>query len=190
MIGIRSFILISVFSFGLVANADKYQLDPSHAVVVFKASHQGYCSVYGMFKTVTGSFEFNEKNPDTSNFDIAIKADSLTTLVDKRDEMLRKPDFLDAKQFPTINLKSQSLKKTGPNTYDVKAQLTLHGITKTISFQLTQGRVGADPMGKQKTGGDAKFTIKRSDYGMNFMQGPTKVGDEIEIMVGIEGVKS
>jgi polyisoprenoid-binding protein YceI len=170
--------------------ADQYTVDPSHASVVFKINHMGFSNVYGMFGDVSGDFTIDEQHPDKSNLNITIKTDSVDTKNAKRDEHLKKADFFDAKLYPTITFKSTSFKKTGGKTYAVKGDLTLHGKTKPISFTLTHFRTGDDPMRKHVTGGEAKFSLKRSDYGMNFMVGPEKVGDEVEIIVSLEGMRS
>jgi polyisoprenoid-binding protein YceI len=102
---------------------------------------------------------------------------------------LKRADFFDAKLYPTITFKSTSVKKTGEKTYEVKGELSLHGKTRPVTLALTRFRTGLDPMGHQRTGGETKLTIKRSDYGMNFMVGPEKVGDEVDIWISLEGEK-
>ncbi len=169
---------------------EKYNVDASHASVVFKINHMGFSNVYGMFGDVTGDFEVDDKKPEMTKVDITIKADSVDTKNAKRDEHLRKPDFFDAKQFPLITFKSESVKKISATKYQVKGLLTMHGVTKPLSFELTRFRTGLDPMKKQKTGGEASLKIKRSDYGMNFMVGPEKVGDEVDLWVSLEGEKT
>src|SRR5258708_3471534 len=115
----RTALFSAALLIGFAAHADKYQIDPGHASVVFKINHLGFSNVYGMFGDVTGTFEFDEKT-DAGKLDITMKSDSVNTMMGKRDEHLRKPDFFDAKQFPLITLKSDSFKKAGPHTYDVK----------------------------------------------------------------------
>jgi polyisoprenoid-binding protein YceI len=119
---------------------------------------------------------------------VNIDAKSVFSHEEKRDKHLSSADFFDIKQFPQITFKSDSVKKNGDN-YDVKGQLTLHGVTKPIAFTLHRNRTGKDPMGSIRTGGEAEFKIKRSDFGMNFMVGPDKVGDEVSVLVSLEGTK-
>jgi polyisoprenoid-binding protein YceI len=178
--------LVCGFSaFGL----DNYQVDPGHSSVVFKINHLGFSNVYGMFGDVSGTFSVDDSNPAANKVSLLMKTDSITTMNAKRDEHLKKPDFFDAKQFPTVEFKSTSVKKGSGGTLDVTGNLTMHGVTKPVSFKLTRSRTGMDPMNKQRTGGDAMFTVKRSDFGMNFMSGPNMVGDEVTIMVSLEGTK-
>lgn len=178
-------LILSVSAFG----ADKYTIDPAHASVVFKINHMGFSNVYGMFGDISGDFTLDEKNPEQSSVNIVIKTDSVDTKNEKRNEHLKKADFFDAKLYPTITFKSTSVKKAGAKSYLVKGDLTLHGKTHPVTFNLERFRTGEDPMKKHRTGGETKLTIKRSDYGMGFMVGPEKVGDEVQIMISMEGIK-
>ncbi|HRX87271.1 MAG TPA: YceI family protein, partial [Phycisphaerae bacterium] len=62
--------------------------------------------------------------------------------------------------------------------------LTLHGVTKEISVDLEPVGPVSGPRG-EGAGFETFFTIKRSDYGMNFML--DKLGDEVKLIVSIEG---
>jgi polyisoprenoid-binding protein YceI len=182
--------MLSAIALGCSAQAlDKYQIDPSHASVVFKINHLGFSNVYGMFGDVSGDLSIDEKSPTGGSVDFTIKAASIDTKSAKRDEHLAKPDFFDSKQFPLISFKSKSVKKLDDKNYEVAGTLTMHGVVKPLSFKLARFRTGADMQGKQRTGGETIFKVKRSDYGMNFLQGPNMVGDEVEIMVSAEAVK-
>jgi len=187
----KKLLVLAALSFSFAATAaDKYNIDPAHTSVVFKIGHMGFSNVYGMFGDVSGDFSLDEKDPAKSSVNLTIKTDSVDTKNAKRDEHLKKADFFDAKLYPTITFKSTAVKKTGDKTYEVKGELTLHGKTKPVTLVLNRFRTGEDPMKKHRTGGETKFSIKRSDYGMNFMVGPEKVSDEVEIMVSLEGEKA
>jgi polyisoprenoid-binding protein YceI len=120
------------------------------------------------------------------NFDVTVKVDKLDTANAKRDQHLKSSDFFNAKQFPDIEFKSTGVKSTGDKTFDVTGDLTLHGVTKSITVPMTFVGAATTPMGA-RAGFDATFTIKRSDYGMNFM--PGMVGDDVTLMINLEGVK-
>ena len=183
----KMIILGAVLALGTFAKAEKFEIDPGHASVVFKVNHLGFSNVYCMFGDVSGELNLDDKG-DKNSMMITMKTASITTLNTKRDEHLMKPDFFDAKSNPTITFKSTSMKKTG-DKYAVRGELTMHGKTKPTDFTLTRFRTGNDPWGKVRTGGEATIKLKRSDFGMNFMQGPNAVGDDIEIMVSAEGIK-
>jgi polyisoprenoid-binding protein YceI len=182
-------IAILALMLGFSASAqDVYTIDPAHTSIVFKVNHMDFSNVYGMFTEADGKITVDEKAPEKSSFEVTIKADSVFTHQKKRDDHLRSPDFFNVKQFPTITLKSKSVKKSG-DKYDVTADLTLHGVTKLVNFTFTRMKTGKDPMGATRTGGEGHLKIKRTDFGMNFMSKPGEVGDEIELMFGVEGVK-
>lgn len=175
---------------GLSAHAqDVYQVDPSHASVVFKVSHMDFSNVYGLIGGAEGKITVDEKAPEKSTFEVTVKPDTLTTLDKKRDEHLRGPDFFNVKQFPTITLKSKSIKKNGADKLDVTADLTLRGITKPITFTFKRMKTGKDPWGNSRMGGETVFKFKRTDFGMNYMSKPGEVGDEVEMMISLEGMK-
>jgi polyisoprenoid-binding protein YceI len=183
-------LLASILSFGAHAadNVHTWEVDPNHASVVFKIDHLGFSNVYGMIPGLQGTIVWDETNPAKSTFDFKLDAAKITTMVQKRDDHLHSPDFFNVKQFPTIQLKSKSVKKVG-KAYDVTGDLTLHGVTKTVKFVFHRMNTGKDPWGGTRTGGGTTFKIKRSDYKMTFMNKPGEVGDEVEVTVNLEAVQ-
>lgn len=186
-------LLIALF-FAQVAWADggevlNFKIDPTHASIVFKVDHLGYSPVYGMFGAVDGKFSINEKKIEDSTFEVNVKADSVNTGDKKRDDHLRGPDFFNTKEFPAISMVSKSIKKKGADKLEVTADLSMHGVTKPITFTLKRNKVGKDPWGNTRAGFETSFKVKRTVYGMSFMSKPGEVGDEIEMMIGIEGTK-
>lgn len=170
------------------AQATNWAVDPGHASIVFKINHLGFSNVYGMFPNLEGTISLDEKNAEKSSFDLKLAADKIFTGAPKREEHLKSPDFFNVKQFPNITLKSKSVKKNG-DKYDVTADLSLHGVTKPVSFTFHRMKTDKDPWGNMRTGGETTLKIKRSDYGMNFMNKPGEVGDEVELTISLEAVK-
>jgi polyisoprenoid-binding protein YceI len=166
-----------------------FAVDDTHAAIVFKVSHLGFSNVYGMFGQSSGKIVWDAADPSKSSFEVTVKTDSITTLNKKRDDHLKGPDFFNVKQFPSIVLKSRTIKRIEGNKYDVAADLTMRGVTKPVKFVFVQGNNGKDPWGNIRTGGDTSFTVKRSDYGMNYMSKPGEIGDDVEMMISLEGVK-
>jgi len=176
--------LVSLLGMAGWASADTFKLDPAHSEVVFQVEHLGVSKIYGRFNTIAGSFNLDDDASKVS-FEATIPVESLDTAIAPRDKHLKSPDFFNAKQFPEITFKSTDVKKNGDN-FDVTGDLTLHGVTKSITVTLTKIGQAQTQMG-ERAGFDAQFTIKRSDYGMSFMIGP--VSDEISLMINLEGVK-
>jgi polyisoprenoid-binding protein YceI len=167
---------------------DNYQVDPVHSSVVFRVKHMGVGYSYGRFNDIGGTFAFDDKDPAATSFDIQLKADSVDTANAKRDTHLKSPDFLNAKEFPTITFKSKEVRPNKDGGYEVTGDLTLRGVTKTITVRMHHVGSGKDPFGGgTRTGFEGNFTVKRKDFGINFM--PDALGDDIWILVGFEGVK-
>lgn len=175
-------------SFGASAQTTSYKVDPDHTALVFKIDHMGFSDVYGMVGGAEGKITFDEKAPEKSTFEVSAKLDTINTMAKKRDDHLKGPDFFNVKQFPTMTIKSKTVKKAGAK-FDVVADLTIHGVTKPVSFTFTQLKTGKDPWNNVRTGGTTSFKIKRTDFGMNYMAKPGEVGDEVEVMVSVEGTK-
>lgn len=168
------------------AQAKNWEVDSGHASIVFKINHLGFSNVYGTVSGLEGKIVLDEAKPEKSSFDLKAPASNVHTNNVKRDEHLQSPDFFNVKQFANIELKSKSVKKVGEN-YDVTADLTMHGVTKPVSFVFHRMKTGKDPWGNTRTGGETAFKIKRSDFGMNFMAGA--IGDEVDMMVSLEAVQ-
>lgn len=166
---------------------DKYQVDPVHSSVVFRVKHMGVGYTYGRFNEVTGTFVIDEQNPAGTTLDIQVKADSLDTNNAKRDEHLKGPDFFNVKEFTTLAFKSRSVRLVKEHTYEVTGDLTLHGVTKPLTVQLDHVGTAQDPRSGVRSGMEGSFTVKRSDFGMGFMV--PAIGDDVWILVGLEGVK-
>ncbi len=176
----------------LAADKDKldiYDLDPSHTSVVFKVSHLGFSHTWGMIPKVEGKFQISETKPELTNVELKLNLDSVQTFDSKRDEHIKNSDFFDVKKFPHLTFKSKAVKKMSDSDYEVTGTLSFHGAKKDITFPLKRNRTGNDPWGKFRTGGDAQFVVKRSDFGMKYMTGPNEVGDEITMNVSFEGIR-
>jgi polyisoprenoid-binding protein YceI len=177
--------LALVFLLGLAgpaSAAEQYKIDPAHTSIYFRVSHFGLSEVYGRFNEFKGDFTLGEK----PRFRLAVRAESIDTGIEKRDEHLRGPDFFNVKQYPVISFESQSVERKGER-FHVTGNLTLHGVTKQVTLELEKNGEGEGPQGKYRAGFSTKHTLKRSGYGMDYMVGP--VGDEVTLMISFEGIR-
>lgn len=168
--------------------APTYKVDPVHSSVVFRVQHNEVSYFYGVFKDINGTVTLNEKEPGKSSVDLTIKVDSVDTRNERRDNHLKSPDFFNAGQFPTITFKSKEFKKLEGGNWQVTGDLTLHGVTKSITVKFTTTGEKPDNRGTKRAGGETTFMLKRSDFGMNFMI--PAVGDEVTLTVSIEATAS
>ncbi len=177
-------LLLSPFS---ALAADTYELDPVHSHANFKIMHLDVGYQHGRFNDIKGMVWVDEKTPANSKVEVTVMTNSVDTKNKKRDEHLMSPDFFNAKQFPTLSFKSTQVMAAGKDMYKVMGNLSLHGVTKPIQFTLKKTGEGKDPWGNFRMGGEAVFTIKRSDFGMTFMM--PGLGDEVTLMLSFEGIK-
>ena len=165
--------------------AGTYKIDPTHSVVQFWVGHMGVSEFPGRFDAISGSFTVDAAHHETDKVSVEVPIDSLDTNFDKRNKDLLGPDFFNAKQFPTMTFTSTGVKMKNASEGTLTGNLTLHGVTKPVTFSLRHVGAGPDPWGGYRSGYVAKTTIRRSDFGMNYM--PNGISDSIEVQLNIEG---
>jgi len=166
--------------------ADTYKIDPVHSAVIYQIKHFNVGNAYGRFNEPTGSVSVD--NGAAAAFTFEVKTDKVDTGNPKRDAHLKSPDFFDAKQFPTITFKSTEVKAAGENKFDVTGDLTMHGVTKSITVPITKTGEGDTKMMGYRTGWEAQVDLKRSDYGINGLK--DAIGDDVHLIISFEAVKS
>jgi polyisoprenoid-binding protein YceI len=180
----------SVASMPQLLRAENYALDTAHTSVIFGISHMGFSYTYGRFNKVAGKYTLDESNPAASSFELTIDAASIDTNDAKRDGHLRGADFLSANEFPTLEFKSTSVtaekNERGETVYQVKGDLTMHGVKREVLLPLRLLKVGVSPMDNKKHSGFLCETrLLRSEFGMtNMIPG---VGDEVAVTISFEG---
>ncbi|MBI5154527.1 YceI family protein [Candidatus Poribacteria bacterium] len=166
--------------------AKTFVVDPVHSGVMFRLQHMGVGYFHGNFEDISGTIVWDEADPAKSSIQIAVNPASLDTNNKGRDEHASSPDYLDTKKFTTSTFASTSIRKVSGSIYEAAGDFTLHGVTKPITFQFEHVGSAEDRSGGLRTGAEAVFTIKRSDYGIGQ---PAGLGDEIRLTVFIEAVQ-
>jgi len=177
-----------VLGVGSAARGDAYKVDPVHSFALFRVHHFDAGYVWGTFAGPTGTISYDPSDASKTNFDVSIEAKSVDTRDKTRDKDLKGADFLDVKQFPTMTFKSTGVKKTGDTTLEVTGDLTIHGVTKSITVSMDLTGTGKGFQGETRTGFETTFTINRVDYGVTKDPAPM-VGNEIRITVALEAIK-
>lgn len=173
------------------AEGGVYTADSVHSSVIFSIRHGGVANFYGRFNKITGSFMIDEESPANSTFEFAVDLDSVMTGADGRDRHLKSPDFFNVAQFPEATFKSTSVRKTGTDTYAVKGDLSLHGVTKSI--EATVKKTGEGMVRNTPAAGiEARFSIKRGDFDMTHYLAEDGgedggLGNTVNLIVAIEG---
>lgn len=193
-------VLSSVLAMGLVigaggtAIASDWDIDAAHSTAQFSVRHMMVTTVRGQFDKVSGKVTLDEKNPTKSAVDFKIDAASINTREPKRDEHLRSPDFFDVKKFPDITFTSTKIAKAGKDKYKVTGDLTMHGVTKPITLQVSAPATEMkSPFGQTVRGASATGKLNRKDFGLNWNKaleaGGVLVGDEVTVDVDLELVR-
>jgi polyisoprenoid-binding protein YceI len=166
--------------------ADNYTFDPAHCSATFRIEHVGISWVQGRFDTIAGTCTVDSEDASKSSFALTIQTESIDTNQPQRDKHLRSPDFFNVKQFPILTFQSTKVAKIDAGL-EVTGDLTLHGVTKSVTLVLHGGKTAEFPKGTQRIGFFAGLILKRTDFGMNTMVGP--VGDGVPVFVSFEAVK-
>ncbi len=179
--------LVGVLASAALAPAQtNFKIDNVHSFVLFKVGHLGVSNAWGRFNDPQGIVVWDDNDPSKGKVEVTLQADKIDTGNAKRDQHLKSPDFFNAKQFPTLTFKSNAITKKGEAEYEVSGDFTVHGVTRPMT--LTVRKIGeADTQMGHRAGWETSFTVKRSDFGMNFM--PGGIGDEVTMHVAIEGVR-
>ncbi|MGF1561224.1 MAG: YceI family protein [Geminicoccaceae bacterium] len=172
------------------AEPARYDVDPEHASVAFEVTHLDYYTQVGMFTDVAGGFTFDPETQSLSDLEVVIQTESVFTGLEKRDEHLRSADFLNIGEFPEMTFTMTDAQAVSETEGTVTGDLTLLGVTKPVTLNVTLNKVAVYPFGhgKETVGIDATTTITRSEFGMSYFAQPGGVGDQIPIQIGLEAI--
>lgn len=169
-----------------------WKIDPSHTHVEFAVKHLMISTVKGRFTDVEGDVVIVDGDLSASTVNAVLKAASIDTRTGQRDDHLRSGDFLDAANFPEITFKSTRI--TGDNDeFKLTGALTIRGVTKEVTLEVTHEGAVKDPWGNQRMGFSAKTKFDRSAFGLTWNQaieaGGVVVGNEVKVSLEVEVVK-
>ena len=170
---------------------ETFVFDKAHTLVGFRIRHW-LTKVEGRFRDFDGHIWLDRAKPETSKVDVTIQAASIDTGTESRDKHLRSADFFDVEKFPTITFASTKVVSKGKDLYEVTGDLTMHGVTKTITIPVRH--TGFLNLGKQeKAGFEMTIPINRKDFGIGWNRtadtGGVMLGDDVEINVQVEANK-
>lgn len=175
-----------------VATASKtgtWVVDPGHSRVEFQVKHLGIATVRGHFSEFEGILELGDESKARGSVAVA----TVDTNESKRDEHLRSPDFFDVEQYPRMEFESTAIEAVGDDTFEIKGDLTLHGVKRPIVLDAEISGPERDPWGGERVGVEVTGTLDRKDYGMTFNQalgsGNVLVSDKVKLSLEIEAVK-
>jgi polyisoprenoid-binding protein YceI len=165
------------------AAAAEYEIDARHTQVFFTYSHAGYSNISGRFTEVSGKLDFDPADPGKASIELQLPIASLSTGVAKLDEHMLSADMFDAARFPTASFKSGKVTVVGKDKLQVAGELTIHGVSKPVLVDVSINST-APRNGKRAAGFDASASIKRSDFGVDFML--PGVPDAVKLSITME----
>ncbi|HET9073773.1 MAG TPA: YceI family protein [Solirubrobacteraceae bacterium] len=170
--------------------AGTYTVDPSHSNVGFEVKHMGIATVRGTFRTFEGAITATDEGAELSG---SVEVSSIDTGDENRDGHLAAPDFFDAPQFPKITFTSLSIESQGEQL-TLTGDITIKGVTQTISLTGTAQEGGEDPWGNQRVGFEVSGVIDRTAFGLTWNQtlpnGNVLIANEVKLVVSVSAVKA
>ncbi len=169
-----------------------WTIDPMHSEIGFKVKHLVISTVSGKFKTFEGKVEAEKEDFSDAKVTFSADVNSIDTGVEQRDQHLKSADFFDVEQYPKLNFESTAVTKNG-DEYELTGNLTLKGITKSITLKVELGGVGPNMHGQTVAGFEATGKINRKEFGLTWDavtdNGGVVVSDEVKVVANVELVK-
>lgn len=184
-------LLAASFALPALAHADQeaYRIDDGHSFANWAIRHVA-SKTSGTFSDVKGKILIDRNNLANSSVEAKINVLSVNSSHAKRDEHIKKDEYLDATKFSEMTFVSSKVEAKNNSEGILTGTLTMHGVSKQISFPFIVLGFGTDPWGGYRMGLEAHTSLKASDFGFGWATKPNApVGDDIEITLLIEGVK-
>lgn len=170
-----------------------YVIDPAHSRLGFVARHAMVTKVRGHFTDFSGVLHIDAEEPSRSTAEVTIQAASVDTGNDQRDGHLRTNDFFDVENHPTWTFRSTRAEKVGENTYRVTGDLTIKGVTHSVSLDFEHTGSAQDPWGNTRIGFEGSTTVARKDWGLNWNTaldtGGVLVSEKVTLEIDVAAVK-
>lgn len=170
-----------------VESGNIYKLDSTHSFVEFQYNHLGFSNPSGKIMA-TGTINYESSNLTTSKVDINIDLTSLNTGVEKLDDHLKSTEFFNIAKYKSAYFISSKITPIDAKHFTMVGNLSLHGITKPITLQVTQNAQGINPISKlYSIGYSATGSIKRSDFGLGDYV--PAISDDVTLNIEVEAHK-
>ena len=168
--------------------ASEYKIDPTHTHVLFVVDHLGFSKMIGLFGDTTGTIAFDPANPAASKLNVDIKTASLQSQFGPRDADLKGADWFNVAEFPDMTFVGKTFKKKGDKTGEITGDLTLLGVTKPVTLEVTFNKAGVRPTDKADTVGfSARGSLNRSDFGLKTYI--PYIGDKVDLIIETEAIR-
>jgi polyisoprenoid-binding protein YceI len=176
------FLLIAVVITGSALAQATWSIDKGHSKIGFTVTHHMISEVDGYFRTFTAKLTSSKDDFSDAVFELSAETTSINSENEMRDKDLRSAGFFDVEKFPSLSFTSTSFTKVASNKYSLIGNLTIKGVTKPITMQVTL--MGPEPHPRTKKpaiGIKATCKINRKDFGIGENLPEMMVGNEVEI---------
>ncbi len=180
---------ISIALLSVTAFAQTWSLDKAHAKATFTVTHLLISEVDGVFKNFDATLTSSKEDFSDATFTFTADLKHVTTNNEMRDGHLQKADMFDTEKFPTLTFKSTGITAAGPKKFKLNGDLTIKGVTKPVSLDLTFIGGATNRQGKKLAGFKASGTINRTQFGVGAMPSGV-VSEEVELRTSGEFVQN
>ncbi|MET0338821.1 MAG: YceI family protein [Caulobacter sp.] len=166
--------------------AGTYALEKTHASITAQVDHFGFSGYTFRFDKFDASYSYDPAKPTASVLKVTVDVNSMNTGFDKADAQFP-AEFLAADKHPTATFVSKSIQPGAGNKGVVTGDLTLAGVTKPVSLDVTFNGSGKDMFGAIRSGFTATTTIKRTEFGST--KYAPAIGDDVKLTIDVEFTK-
>jgi polyisoprenoid-binding protein YceI len=185
-------VIAATLALGAPAHAADFEVDRYNSSVMFTVRHF-VSNVTGFFKDYEGTFTFDKTKPEASTVSFTVKAASIDTGVEKRDNHLRSGDFFEVDKHPTLTFVGKKLTKAGKGKFKLAGDLTMRGVTKPVTFDVEYHGETPDFEKNVRTGFTATAKVNRKDFGIVWNKtldsGSLLLSDDVTIKLQVEAVE-
>ena len=178
-----------------VVTKTKWSIDPAHSEIGFSVKHLMFSKVRGRFKEFEAQIFTTGDDFMSAEIDIRIRAASIDTNMEQRDQHLRSVDFFDSEQFHEIRFTGRDW---GANNHEghhmLSGELQMKGIKKPVNLHVEFGPRMKDPWGVEKALFNINAKINRKDWGLNYNSaletGGVLISEDVWIHCEVQLIKS
>ena len=161
-----------------------YKSENTHAYVAFSYWHQGYSKPILLWDKFDATVNLNAENPESSTVSVTIDAASIDGGSDIWNEHLTSDSWFDAANHPVITFKSTNVNQSILGNGTLTGDLTIKGVTNTVTFDVKLNKVGEHFRSKKPMFGiSATGSLKRADFGLDKY---LNTGADVDLMLEIE----
>ena len=171
-----------------------WSVDPTPSSLEFTVRHAMIAKVRGRFTDFTGTLVLDDADPTRSTAQVDVALASVDTGNAQRDEHLRTSDFFEVDRFPTMTFRSTSAEVRSDGEYVLRGDLTLHGVTRPVAFDISVNGTAVDPFGNERIGFEGTAVLSRKEWGLTWnapleASAGVLVSDKVTVSLDISAIR-